>query len=121
MHGALQLLILVAIGIAWRLVVDKLDRARIREDIATRGGTVGDITWKPFGRGWFGEKSDRIYEVIWRDAEGQPHVSNCKTSMWSGVYWNEGQPPSGAHDAAALEAENRRLREELARAREGRT
>jgi hypothetical protein len=108
----------LALIVAMRVLADRLDRERIREDVGERGGLVQDITWRPFGRGWFGEKSDRIYEVAWTDAHGAGHVSWCKTSLWTGVYWSENAPPtSGRRDLAALEAENRRLREELERAK----
>jgi hypothetical protein len=44
-------------------------------------------SWAPFGKGWFGEKNDRIYEVVYYDARGDQHWATCKTSLLSGVYW----------------------------------
>ena len=41
------------------------------------------------GRGWFGEKNDRIYEVVYYDSNGEQHLATCKTSLLSGVYWTE--------------------------------
>jgi len=105
-----------------RIVADRLDRKRIEADVAARGGVVLDISWKPFGRGWFGEKSDRVYLVEWTDASHVTHTSWCKTSLFTGVYWTEdgGRPPSRTGELEALRAENRRLREELEHARRGR-
>jgi len=117
-------LIVVAI-VAIRIAVDRMDRARIRQDVEGRGGTVFDMTWAPFGRGWFGEKSDRIYRVSWADAEHVRHESSCKTSLFSGVYWTDEVPRAGeyeprlgrthAEDMDRLRAENKQLREELER------
>jgi len=68
MHASLPvpaplfILSIITLAVVIRFVVDRLDRQRIRQDVDARGGEVDDITWKPFGRGWFGEKSDRVYE-----------------------------------------------------------
>jgi hypothetical protein len=114
-------LVLVAI-VAIRFLADRADRTRIRADVEGRGGEVIDITWKPFGRGWFGEKSDRVYLVEWLDDVRRTHTSWCKTSAFSGVYWTEEGAPSGgpARELDALRDENRRLRAELERLRRGR-
>ena len=47
------------------------------------------VYWAPFGPGWFGEKSDRIYAVRYLDAEGNEHEAHAKTSLWTGVYFTE--------------------------------
>ncbi|HTE05286.1 MAG TPA: hypothetical protein VK824_03745 [Planctomycetota bacterium] len=120
--------IVLAAVLAVRLLADRLDRRRIRDDVAARGGEVLEITWTPFGRGWFGEKSDRIYRVSWHDGARKPHESFCKTSLFTGVYWTEEAPSRGAASVApraeprdesaelrALREENRRLRDELDR------
>jgi hypothetical protein len=119
--------ILIVIGIVAviliRLAAGGLDRDRVREYVASRGGKVLEANWDPFGPGWFGEKSDRIYEVRYVDRDGNEHHAHCKTSMWTGVYFTEdtivkyahGHPPA----ASALEEENRRLREELERLKRG--
>ena len=113
-------LVLVAI-VAIRLLADRADRARIHKDVEERGGSVIDITWKPFGRGWFGEKSDRVYFVEWLDAARHTHTSWCKTSAFSGVYWTEEGAPTGGptRELDALREENRRLRAEVERLRRG--
>ncbi|MBU1218546.1 DivIVA domain-containing protein [Myxococcota bacterium] len=66
-----------------------LDKDRIRDYITTRGGKVIETNWAPFGPGWFGEKSDRIHQVIYIDAEGNKHDAYCKTSLFTGVYFTE--------------------------------
>jgi hypothetical protein len=120
---ALVLPVVLLLIVAVRVFADRWDRDRIRKDVDARGGRVLDITWKPFGRGWFGEKSDRVYLVEWEDAARESHRSWCKTSMFSGVFWTEEGAPApgrGGGELERLRGENRRLREELARAREGR-
>ena len=108
-------LVVLAVGI--RLLAGAVDKGRIRSYVAERGGTVIDIQWSPFGKGWFGEKSDRIYEVQYKDAEGALHLATCKTSLWTGVYWTEDMPVRPASFRKSPSDENARLREENARLR----
>jgi hypothetical protein len=115
----------IGIGIAIRLAAGGMDHDRIREYVESRGGKLIEAGWAPFGPGWFGEKSDRIYAVRYLDRDGSEHEAHCKTSMWTGVYFTEdrivkrAERPAPASTPAAsgeeLEAENRRLREELER------
>ena len=79
--------------LAFRVLVDRLDRSRIRSHVCASGGQVLDITWSPFGRGWFGEKSDRVYEVTYRTKTGKTITASCKTSMFTGVYWASDMAP----------------------------
>jgi len=92
---------------------------RIRAHIEEQGGRVIRIDWSPFGRGWFGSKNERIYEVEYEDSNGYAHKAYCKTSMWSGVYWTEDKIVHPLLDRRPqlrdLAAENRALREELER------
>jgi hypothetical protein len=81
-------LVPVVIFFLWALA-GSADRNRIAEYIQQRGGRVVSITWAPFGKGWFGEQNDRIYEVVYYDKEGNQHFATCKTAAWSGVYWTE--------------------------------
>src|SRR5688572_3912556 len=74
--------------VVWLLSMS-MDRRRIEDYVRRRKGRVISIAWAPFGRGWFGERNDRIYEVIYYDAAGKQHFATCKTSMFSGVYWTE--------------------------------
>ena len=128
MEGAGIFLIVAAvivIGVLIRLMAGGADHERIRAYVAERGGTVDSINWAPFGRGWFGEKSDRIYIVRYTDSSGDEHEASCKTSLFSGVYFTEDHIVSASRrtrdkdDPDALRAENERLRDELRRLRQG--
>ena len=112
--------IVVVIAVVFRLIAGGIDRDRIREYVESRGGRVLEVRWAPFGPGWFGEKSDRIYSVRYLDSSGNEHDAHCKTSMWTGVYLTQdgmvhnAAPPVARHaPLSELEAENQRLREEL--------
>ncbi len=45
-------------------------------------------SWTFFGPGWAGKNEDRIYEIRYLDKDGNQHHAYCKTSGWSGVYFN---------------------------------
>ncbi len=79
--------LLVGFGI-WAFTMG-LDKDRIKDYVHERGGRIISISWAPFGRGWFGEKEERIYEVVYYDQAGNQHFATCKTSLWTGVYWTE--------------------------------
>ncbi len=120
--GVIFIIVLFAIG--FRLVADRWDRERIQQYVAGRGGSVNDITWQPLGRGWLGEKGDRIYEVDYTDGDGASHSASCKTRMFSGVYFTDDRTTSGVRplaitradrEIATLERENQRLRAEIER------
>jgi len=66
-----------------------LDKERITDYIRQQGGRIVSINWAPFGKGWFGEKEERIYEVVYYDQAGHQHFATCKTSKWTGVFWTE--------------------------------
>jgi len=119
-------LVIVA-GLAIRVFAGGMDHGRVRQYVGARHGKVLDIRWAPFGPGWFGEESDRIYEVRFRDRDGNEHLAHCKTSMFTGVYLTRDnivkyapRPVEGeaAADVDSLAEENRRLREELQRLRD---
>ncbi len=84
----------LALWLVLRLIEGRFDRSRIADYIAQGGGTVVRIEWNPFGRGWFGERKNRIYEVTYRTRQGKTVTATCKTSMFSGVYWTGGAAPS---------------------------
>ena len=115
----------LGVGLMIRLMAGMFDRERIYQYIASRGGKVRSIHWSPFGRGWFGDKHNRIYEVEYDSADGQRHAATCKTSFWSGVYWTEDQavsapspfkaPPIQYIDPTHLAQENQRLHAEVQR------
>jgi len=114
----------LAIFLRW--CAGTLDHERIGAYITSNGGRVESIHWAPFGPGWFGEKSDRIYQVRYVDSLGQLHEAHCKTSLTTGVYFTQDRvrTPVAAmrrgtspfqNEEAHLAAENQRLRAELAR------
>jgi hypothetical protein len=123
------------------LFLMSLDKSRITDYIQQRGGRIVSISWAPFGRGWFGEKEERIYEVVYYDKDGNQHFATCKTSLLTDVFWTDDRqthPKSKWYDSlspsneprnpligqipkesAEDEAEElKRLREENARLRE---
>ncbi len=117
------ILFVVILAIVIRLAAGGMDHDRVRQYIEEQGGQVLETRWAPFGPGWFAEKSDRIYEVRYLDRDGNEHVAHSKTSMLSGVYLTEDRIVKHAdqpaqRDAAALEEENRQLREELRKLKE---
>jgi len=111
--------VVIPAAIILRILVGHFDQKRIRKYVRRRRGRVLHCRWAPFGPGWLGEKSDRIYVVRYIDLDGNTHVSHCKTSMWTGVYFTRDN--IAKHSARVdvntepLAEENRRLREELER------
>jgi len=102
---------IVVLIVVLRLFAGRLDRHRIDDYIADRGGRVERIRWTPTGPGWLGAKNERIYEVIYRDANNRRHCSACKTSLCAGVYWTADRVVPGPPDEIELlREENRRLR-----------
>jgi hypothetical protein len=97
------------------------DEKRIDNEIASKGGTVISKTWQPFGKGWFGEENDRIYEVRYLDKEGNEHKTLVKTSSFSGVYFSDdviiryanNKPLVSDEAKLNLIAENERLKKEI--------
>jgi hypothetical protein len=103
-----------------------LDGDRIGEYVRQRGGKLLTKRWSPFGRGWFGERSDRIYEITYEDRDRNRRASTVKTSMFTGVYFTgdhivhrardaDASPPPEEGELARLRAENARLRDRLAK------
>lgn len=85
--------IVLAVGaaVAIRIAMHFVDTKRIREDIEGKGGRIVSIKWNPFGRGWFFEKNERHYAVTFVDRSGASRSVDCKTSLFTGVYWTEPQ------------------------------
>lgn len=118
----------IALAIVLRLLAGALDGGRIESYVRERGGKLLTRRWAPFGRGWFGEKSDRIYEITYQDRDGNRRAATVKTSLFTGVYFTgdrivhreRGNDLVAARDEVAeLQAENERLRAKLARRDEG--
>ena len=64
----------------------KADYDNIHTHFAERGEEVLDIKDAPFGYGWRGDKNS-IYEVRYRDKDGNIHLVACKTGLFSGMYF----------------------------------
>lgn len=108
----------IVLAIVIRLFAGRLDGNRVGEYIRMQGGELIESRWSPFGRGWLGDKDDRIYQVRYRDRTGNIHQATVKTSMFSGVYFTEDrvveQGSLGDSKATDLELENARLRARIA-------
>ncbi len=118
--------IVIIVAIVIRLAAGGMDQDRIREYVESRGGRFLQARSAPFGPGWFGEKSDRIYAVHYLDRDGNEREAHCKTSLWTGVYFTRDEivsyaerPRPTSATASSLEAENQRLREEVERLKRG--
>lgn len=86
---AVAVILVIGVGLGiWALSMS-MDKDRITEYVRERGGRIVSINWAPFGKGWFGEKEERLYEVVYYDADGNQHFATAKTSLWTGVYWTE--------------------------------
>jgi len=109
------IVVLVAVvAIGGRLLSGNLDRTRIRDYLEGQGSQLLDCNWSPFGRGWFGSKEERIYEITYSDAGGNKHQATCKTSMLSGVYFTEDNIVERGEREDPDETEVERLRRENA-------
>jgi hypothetical protein len=86
---AVLAILAVVAGVGMWALSMSMDKGRIAEYVQQRGGRIVSISWAPFGKGWFGEKEERLYEVVYYDAEGDQHFATAKTSLWTGVYWTE--------------------------------
>jgi len=111
----------IVLALVIRLCAGSMDNARIQEQIEAEGKKVRNIDWAPMGRGCAGSRNERIYEVVYEDAQGNVHQAYCKTSALAGVYWTEDkiiEPAVGSEtkvNADDLAAENQRLRDEIER------
>ena len=113
--------IAIFIALVFRLIAGSMDGDRVADYIRRQGGVLIAKRWAPFGRGWFGEKSDRIYEVRYRDRDGNTHDATVKTSMFTGVYFTEDRIVQYAAARSELQpasrdlaTENERLRRRIA-------
>ena len=89
-EAVLWTMALVGLWLCFRMLSDHFDRARITRYVRASGGTVKNIAWDPLGPGWFGARGVRIYQVCYRTRHGKTVTANCKTSLFSGVYWTGG-------------------------------
>lgn len=111
-------------GLIIRLIAGSFDSDRIENYIKAQGGKMISKTWQPFGKGWAGEKNDRIYQVIYLDKDGNRHEAFVKTSSFSGVYFTEDRiiayntnnqklAANKPSTIERLELENERLKREI--------
>ena len=119
MEALLIIPVIIVLAIILRLIAGGMDHDRVDRYISERSGKVIEKSWDPFGKGWFGDKDNRIYQIKYEDADGKIHQATCKTSLLSGVYLTEdrivGTPGVHEHDSVTndLLEENRRLRQEI--------
>ncbi|MGD0516055.1 MAG: hypothetical protein ABSA26_00845 [Thermoguttaceae bacterium] len=114
-------IVFIGIAIVIRLVAGSIDTGRIESYVSQQGWTLLDKSWDPFGPGWFGEKDSRIYQIVYRDSEGDIHKAHVKTSLLSGVYLTNDHvverdkkaTAEGSETDEDLQQENERLRRKI--------
>lgn len=104
----------IALAIVARLIAGSFDASRVESYIRERGWKLIDRSWAPFGPGWFGEKNDRIYEIVYEDEDGNTHMAHVKTSLLSGVYLTNDRIVKESANKRALESENEILKKRIA-------
>jgi hypothetical protein len=115
----------VALVVAAWLIARSLDVGRIDAYLRGRGCRLLQFRWTPFGKGWLGEGSERIYAVRFRDRDGAVHAATIKTSLLTGVYFTDDRVVERARAAVPaamateLLRENERLRAEVEQLRRG--
>ena len=122
---------IITFSVVASIIARSMDRDRIRKYISQQGGKVISIRSSPFGPGWFWEENSRFYKVSYFDEKDAEHEADCKTSMYSGVYFTNDttytpilsrkqiQEKQVSSRETELEHENKRLREELERIKKG--
>ncbi|MBL8749243.1 MAG: hypothetical protein JNK78_08785 [Planctomycetes bacterium] len=118
MEAAGIVVVAIVVALAIRPWAGSMDGDRITDYIRGRGGKLLEKTWSPFGRGWFGERSDRIYEIEYEDRDGQRRAATAKTSLFTGVCLTEDRVVRRWETRAAEVSEIERLRTENAQLRE---
>jgi hypothetical protein len=116
MEPPLFFIVLIGAAIVIRIIAGSYDGDRIEQYLRDRGYELIHKRWNPFGPGWFGESASRIYEVTYRDEQGNIHRAHVKTSISSGVYFTldhiiESAPTSQSSIEAEKDALRRRLAE----------
>jgi hypothetical protein len=110
----------IILAIIIRIIAGSMDSDRVKEDIEAKGGKMISKEWAPFGKGWIGEKNDRIYEVFYIDKDGNKHKAYVKTSLLSAVYYASDEIIEYANyiqtteeTSDALKIENEKLKREI--------
>jgi hypothetical protein len=93
--GGVMILFAFIVGLGLWVWSMSLDKDRITAYVQERGGRIVSISWTPSGKGWFGKKEERLYEVVYYDREGNQHFATAKTSRCTGVFWTEDRVTHG--------------------------
>jgi len=88
MEPAIVILVLL-FAVSIRVLLGIIDKRRIREAASKRGWRRVLVYWSPFAPGWFFEKGERHYRVLFRDEDGEEAELYCKTGLLTGVYWRD--------------------------------
>jgi hypothetical protein len=118
MEPILVIVAFVILAVVFRVIAGSFDGERVERYVNENGWELVDRSWDPFGPGWFGEKDSRIYQIVYRDRQGNLHRAHVKTSLLSGVYLTndrivEEAPRPERSTEAQLAEENRQLRERI--------
>jgi hypothetical protein len=98
---AAVVLLVLAVTVGLRVVAGMLDGDRIRDYLRERNCALRSRQWQPFGQGWFGESTSRIYSVEYEDGHGYSRQATVKTSMWTGVFFTNDTLIAASADASA--------------------
>lgn len=99
MEMLVMILVLALAAIALWHLVDQWDRRCIAEYICQRGGRVVSIKWSSRETGWFGKQTERPYEVVYHDHDGNLRLATCRVKALRDVritddritHWRKGQ------------------------------
>jgi hypothetical protein len=88
--GAISLLF----PLAWFLILDRIYRDRIREQLEGVRCEVMRISWQPFqglmlDKGWKQRRRCRFYEVEYTGQDGLPRTELCAIGLWIGPLWGD--------------------------------
>ncbi len=86
---ALIVTLIIGALIGIRVGFHFLDKREIRSAAEAKGWSKIEISWEPFAQGWFFEKNERQYRVLYVDQKGRHQLVFCKTSLTGGVYWRD--------------------------------
>ena len=86
---AILLACFAAVVVVVRILLHFLDRRRIARAVRAKGWSEVWIRWSPFAPGWFWERGERHYRVMYSDGLGRRHDRYCKTSVLTGVFWRD--------------------------------
>jgi len=83
------LFLFLGLGLGVRILTDRLDRARVREEIVSQGGQGLDISWNVLD----GNRNSRGYRVSYTNKAGKRFEATCRTGLSIGVVWETDAPP----------------------------